>query len=260
MWAMEEKGPMARYSSVSALWKRTGCSLLDGAERCLPAQLRSSEEIFVITMQMPALRDVVRISFYGENRQVTHEVDAVVTGLSYHPSELRLCGFAAAVIRPEALFPYPPPLENLMWVKVTAAALPLGETALKRRDPRVRTRVPAAVHLLGKNLSVKILNLSMSGALIGFDKDQIPPDMSVGALFRIDAYDAHRDISLCVKAEVIRLIGVGRPTSAGVRFIDMDDEAKSCVEGMILNEIFCQDLLSNENTLSESTREILTYD
>jgi hypothetical protein len=104
-----------------------------------------------------------------------------------------------------------------------------------------------AVYLPGRTLTTRILNLSMSGALLGFDKDQIPPEMTLGVLFRMDAYDVHGDISVAVKGEIIRLIGVGRPTNAGVRFIDLDKDAKDGIERIILNEIEAQSLLDGEN-------------
>lgn len=257
---MDNKDPKMETSPASGLWSGMRCSFLDNAGRCLPARLRSLEEIFVITMQAPGLRDIVEISFYNDDRQITHQVEATVTDVSYHPSDVTLCGFTAMVTRPETMFPYPPPSANLTRVDVEKVNVPRGEIIVKRRDPRVRTRVPAAVHLLGKNLSATILNLSMSGALLGFGRELIPLEMSVGALFRLDAYDAHGDISLCAKAEVVRLIGVGRPTNAGIRFIDMDSDVRSCIEGIILNEVFYQDLLSSENRFSESAKEILRYD
>lgn len=236
--------------STRSAWKEAVCTFQGGPARRLLAEVRSSEEIFVVTMQPPALRDIIKISFESEDGSAAREVEALVTDISYRPNDVRQCGFLAAVTGPETLFSYPPP-SPLRSVDVSLVQATTQERIEKRRDPRIRTKVLGAVYLPGRTLTTRILNLSMSGALLGFDRDQIPPEMTLGVLFRMDAYDTHGDISLSVKGEIIRLIGVGRPSNAGVRFIDVDAEARGSIECIILNEIYAQSLADDRNGISE---------
>lgn len=236
--------------STQSAWREAVCTFQSGPPRRLPAEVRSPEEIFVVTLQPPSLRDIIRITFVSEDGSVSREVEALVTDISYRPNDVRRCGFAAAVTIPETLFSFPPP-SPLRSVAVSLVQTTKQERIEKRRDPRIRTKVLGAVYLPGKTLTTRILNLSMSGALLGFDRDQIPPEMTLGVLFRMDAYDAHGDISLAVKGEIIRLIGVGRPSNAGVRFIDIDTEVRSGVETIILNEIFAQSSADDANGITE---------
>ena len=225
------------------------CTFLSGAERRLPAEVRSAEEIFVVTMQPPCLREIVKIKFFQPDGTEGREVEALVTQISYRPTDVRGCGFTATVTGPESLFSVPPETSVLRSVDVSLAPATGAERLEKRRDPRIRTKAIGAVYLAGRTLTTRILNLSMSGALLGFDKDQIPPEMTQGVLFRMDAYDAHGDTAVSLKGEIIRLIGVGRPSNAGVRFIDVDPETRDGIERIILNEIQLQSLLDSENSI-----------
>ena len=231
----------------NAAWKEAVCTFHSGAERRLLAEIRSPQEIFVITMEPPALRDIVSITFFGGDKAAGRQVEAVVTDIAYHPSEVRRCGFAAMVTDFDGTWSYAPG-DVLRSVDVEKMEVTAKERQEKRRDPRIRVKVLTAVHLPGRTLSARIINLSMSGALLGFDRDQIPPEVTVGSLFRLDAYDTHGDISVCAKAEVIRLIGVGRPTNAGVRFIDLDEEVKRGIESIMLREVYFQSLAESART------------
>jgi hypothetical protein len=237
--------------STGSTWKEAVVAYQEGDNpRRLLAEVLSPEEIFVIAMRPPCLRDIVKITFTSEEGGASREVEALVTEVSYRPTDVRRCGFVATVTRPESLFSYPPvsPIRN---VDVLLANPTAEEKREKRRDPRIRTKVLGAVYLPGRTLTTRILNLSMSGALLGFDRDQIPPEMTLGVLFRMDAYDSHGDVSLAVKGEIIRLIGVGRPTNAGVRFIDIDADARAGIETIILSEIHAQQIADGENGIAE---------
>jgi hypothetical protein len=225
--------------SDGASWQQTLCTFQVGPERHLLGEVRSKEEIFVVTMCPPALRDVVKISLPSESENGSACVEALVTDVSYHHTEVTRCGFTAMILDPSVTFAYPP-VASLQNVDVSASALSREERIEKRRDPRIRTRILAVVHIPGHDLSARILNLSMSGALIGFDREQFPPEITLGTLLRVDMYDEHGDVFLAAKCEAIRLIGVGRPTNAGARFIDVDDEVKSRLEQLILREITAQ--------------------
>ena len=222
--------------SGSAVWKEAVCTFKGGYCRHLLADIMSPEEIFVITMQPPALREIVKIAFSKEGPAEARTVEALVTDVCYRPADVRRCGFVATITSPENRFSYPPsPL--LRSVDVCLVPATKQERIEKRRDPRIRT---------------KVLDLEHHGALLGFDRDQIPSEMTLGILFRMDAYDAHGDVSLTVKGEIIRLIGVGRPTNAGVRFIDMDEDVKTDIENIIVGAIHFQNMTDVENAIEES--------
>jgi hypothetical protein len=245
---MQLENPERDRPSEGASWQQTLCTFQSGFERHLLAEIRSPEEIFVITMRPPAIRDVVKIALPTVSPKNPLFVEALVTDVSYHHTEVTKCGFVAMIIDPAVTFPYPtsPSLQN---VDVSTLVLSREERIEKRRDPRVRTRVIATVRIPGHDLSARILNLSMSGALIGFDRDQFPPEITLGTLLRVDLFDSHGDLFLAAKCETIRLIGVGKPTNAGARFIDVDDEVRGRLEQLILKEIYT----ASQTTGEEST-------
>ncbi len=235
--------------SDSASWQTTRCTFDRGPERHLLAEVRSEDEIFIVTMRPPALRDVVKISLPTDIPEKLISVEALVTDVSYHHTEVTKCGFTAMILDPSMSFSYPP-TESLQNVDVSALVLSPKERIEKRRDPRVRTKILATVKIPGSDISARILNLSMSGALVGFDRDQFPPEITLSSLLRVDIYDSHGDVFLSAKCEAIRLIGVGKPSNAGVRFIDMDEEVRSGLEQLILKEIMAQNQATSEEIQS----------
>jgi hypothetical protein len=236
---MHIENPERERPSDSAAWQDTLCTFQSGRERQLLAEVRSKEEIFVITMRPPALRDVVKISVSSKTGEKALSVEALVTDVSYHHTEVTRCGFVGMILDPSMAFSYPPS-SALQSVEVRTMALSRQERIEKRRDPRVRTKVIATVRIPGRDISARILNLSMSGALIGFDREQFPPEITLGSLLRVDMYDTHGNVFSTAKCETIRLIGVGKPSNAGARFIDLDDEVKNQLEQIILGEISLQ--------------------
>ena len=184
---------------------------------------------------------MVTITFRDKSQTACRQVDAIVTEVSYHPSDVRRCGFTASIVEANSGCSYVPS-SILHSVDVTETEATAAERLEKRLDPRIRVKVPISVTLPGRSLSARLINLSMSGALLDFEGASIPPELAVGSLLRLESHTPYGDISLNAKAEVIRLIGIGSPSKAGVRFIDMHNDVRYAIESTILREIYYQSL------------------
>jgi hypothetical protein len=223
------------------------CTSSETGTRRLLATVRSPEEIFVVTMRPPRLRDFVEIVFPAEHGAGAKPVEALVVETAYRSTEVTACGFVAMTTSPEHVFECASEgaLQHAVVRPIDRAAAKYLE---KRRDPRVRDRLMATVRLPGKSLVAKVLNLSMSGVLIGFEQGDFPKEMEQGALFRLDIRDALGAVAVAAKAEIIRLIGVGKPTNAGARLIDMNAKTEAQLEEIILGTVLRQQTSAPSDT------------
>lgn len=209
------------------------CTFDSGETRRLLASDYSCEKIVVVTMRPPPLGASVLVSLEnGEQTEPFLVAETVVEETSYDPKDAMKCGFVAAVtelrgnrVQTESLLDVDDNDTNNQ------------KRAERRSAARVRTKLEVLVSWPGKKLAGQMLNLSLTGALVSFGRNSLPDEVEVGVLAHLRIVDRLCSPAPAVKVEFVRLIGMGTASSAGVRFIDVDETTLFHLESIMLETL-----------------------
>jgi len=209
------------------------CQFSDGTFRNLLACVITDEEIFVVAMRQPGLGERLAIAFCGADGQATRGIEAMVVETSYRPSDAFRCGFHAVAVDRRNLFNN---IENRPLVKVKECFTERTDKnpIERRKDPRIPTTLlKAKITIPGKELMGTVRNVSMSGVLISFG-NAVPPEIDVRSLMLVEMFDQTKKINIEIKAEVVRLIGIGVASKAGLKLFDVTKETAQKLESLIV--------------------------
>jgi len=105
----------------------------------------------------------------------------------------------------------------------------------RRVDPRVETDLFAEVDLRDVVLICRVLNLSMSGALLESDKGPFPDLIEVGTRLSLRVHVADGNESFTGQAVVTRMDSTTSPSRLGVRFCHDGETSARAIESIMLD-------------------------
>lgn len=104
----------------------------------------------------------------------------------------------------------------------------------RRQQARVDVDFRAEVTLPVGLKTFKMLNLSMSGALLVLREEQLPPGLHSGARTEVLVYAPSIPEALNLQCEVVRCMSRGGSPEVAVRFRGMDDDQAALLESLML--------------------------
>ena len=192
------------------------------------------QEATFLAMQPPSLGSTVHLKRLSTNNDAA-EVTGLVVENSYNPSDVRRCGFSVLLVGGrfnDSLMPH-----SAMNRADQERAQPSTGGFERRRHPRIPVQLPGVMKIPGTSIDIVIGNLSMSGALIKKVETPFPDVIEIGTMLHLHILEETRAILLTLRAETARLIGVGSPSSLGLRFIDLTPLESGILEQLILNRL-----------------------
>jgi hypothetical protein len=220
--AAAEEYPQGLPSFIPVL-----CRVSDEPDRRILLSRCDEREAAFIAMRPPPLGSTVHLK-----REIDDDVKTVqglVVEIRYNPSDAKRCGFSVVLLDGD----------------MRASLMPRCATETKRgaggferrRHPRIGIRMNGTVKIPGINMDVTISNISMSGALAKSVEGAFPSVLDIGALLHLVILADPGQPLLTLKAEIARLIGIGSPSSAGLRVIDLANHDSEILEQLMLGQI-----------------------
>jgi PilZ domain len=219
---------------------RAVCGFENGEIRDLFATRFSLVGISILSLRPPSIGSVFSVSLHPFGLHSLPSMKAVVVSTRLDPANANKSGF-------EALFTSlsDDQIEALFQTASTLGlpcALPKARPSVeRRRDPRVQTNLDVYVDISGRRLQAAVENMSMSGALLSFSKEDGFFDINIGellgAVVEIEIIGQGIPEFLSVEAEVVRLVDEGKGINVGLRFVNIDESAALRIEGLILHAL-----------------------
>lgn len=203
------------------------CRLSDGPARRILLSRCDEREAMFIAMRPPPLGSTVHLR--RETDDDVKMVQGLVVEIRYNPSDAKRCGFSVVLLDGDIR-------TSLMPRRATETKRGAGGFE-RRRHPRIGIRMNGTVNIPGINMDVTISNISMSGALAKSVEGVFPSVLDIGALLHLVILSDPGQPLLTLKAEIARLIGIGSPSSAGLRFIDLSNHDSEIIEQLMLGQI-----------------------
>lgn len=213
---------------------RAICKLDDGEQRIFYATRFSLDDLFVLSMRPPPVGTEMKVTLCPLGLRPLPTLAVRVVSTILDPGDAGRCGFGAIITT----------LDEDSLVAVHDAMLTLGLASTdegerrpsieRRQDPRVWIDLRACLTVSDVKFEVRVVNLSLSGALVHFDTDAVPPEFRPGMVVDLDFIHEWAPEIVSVSATIVRLVGVGRPTGIGLRFNGMETQVEARLEGIIL--------------------------
>jgi len=212
------------------------CHLDIDDSRRLHASSLGLEGAFLLSLRPPAVGTTMTIVFYPLG---THEpllpIQAMVTSASMDPSRATRCGF-------EVLFLY---LDDDQMDELSAVVRSLEQGGLctdlvahrqwpeRRRDPRVPIDLMGVLKLAEGNVPIRVINMSMSGALMVLESPQSLQFLPLGGGLSFEIQTSLGD-ALVLKAHVVRHASPDERVMIGVKFTDQGRGQRRRLEELLL--------------------------
>ena len=113
----------------------------------------------------------------------------------------------------------------------------LLEAVERRIHPRVPVNLNALVETPATKATLKMLNLSLSGALLAADDSDCWSALIPGTELLLHIFKPSGPEKVTVNAEVIRICKGDDPGSFAVRFLDLDKVNRDRLEGLVLDSL-----------------------
>ncbi|MEI8255503.1 MAG: PilZ domain-containing protein [Deltaproteobacteria bacterium] len=229
-------------TNESLRFLRAVCHLPNGqSPRLLVAGL-SLGSVFVVSMRPPAIGSKVSIELQAPSGEFLPCIESWVAAVSMDPSDATRCGFELLYVDPDEDV-----LERLAELIVIPRNAPdvqlsLGaRNALERRlKPRVDVDMRAQLELPSGALSVRVRDLSMSGAgLLTSDEGLLA--LPIGTHGPMTMFSSAPEC-VTVEVRVVRKHYSDEDVGVGVQFIEMADDAALRLEGLILEAVMAEQL------------------
>jgi hypothetical protein len=203
----------------------------------LPATEITPNGARILTMKAPAIGTMLRIVLCPAGASAHVCLDARVIAARLDPVTAELCYFEvvfgdlddAVVERLEELCTSPPP----RLLQQRAHASPVE----RRQYPRVDTALRAILSFGGGTHTLRVKNISMSGALLETGPRPMPAGVQPGVVVGLTLFDSNGSESVTVTAVVARIDETITPPGIGVRFLRADDQTARSLEGLIVYEL-----------------------
>jgi hypothetical protein len=195
---------------------------------------------FILAMKLPTIGDRLTVTVYPAGSPPLPPIDAKVIGVRIDPADASRTGF-------EVVFSS---LDEILCSRLAEAVDSIerwkpaqqktkARTVSERRTyPRVKIDMQAYVKLPdGSSIGLKVLNISMSGAMLLFGDKPRPTSMSEGETIEVDFLSSEPPEHIEVKAKVARLSHLNELRGAGIHFIDLDESVARRIEGLILDAL-----------------------
>ena len=213
------------------------CELEDGERRTWYVTRFSLVDMFVLAMRPPPIGTEMKATLRPLGLPQLPPLTVRVVSALLDPSDAGRCGFGAIITSLDDAE------IDALFTALTSLGLATTEESKRRpsierrQDPRVWIDLGVYVLIPGARFEARVTNLSMSGALISFGTRDVPPDISPGVSVDIDLLDERTHETVSLSANVVRLVGVGRPTGIGVRFTGTDSPMEARLEAIMLHAL-----------------------
>jgi len=216
---------------------RAHCSFPDESVRCLYATGLSLGGTFILCMRPPPIGTRLKIQLFPTGSYALPPIAARVIGLRIDPSDAERSGFEAVFteLDDSTLDRLSRLVERLNRMVTDRPRLPPRRHVEQRVMPRVATSLGAVVHLFDSPVPVTVLNLSLSGALLGLDWGVRPAGLMPGVEVRLSIPLLEQEIT--VTALVVRLTGCDEPAGFAVQFFEVSEETELRLEQLMLDAL-----------------------
>lgn len=223
------KHPAAR------LVARVDCALPDGTSRRLYASRVTRGGAFILAMRPPALGTVLTLHLeLAGHEPIEEQIEALVIGQRVDPGDAERTGFEVVFTRisKEARRLLGSVLDTMPSPALELVPAP-RHTPEQRREPRVATMLRGVLVLQPEPLTVEIVNLSLSGALLGLGAKACPLEPGDVAELSIVAPAIPETVNLQVR--IVRCSS--DPPGLGVHFLTLDPQMERRIEGLLIDAL-----------------------
>ena len=203
----------------------------------LPATEITLNGAKILAMKAPAIGTALHVVLCPAGESAHLALDARVIAARLDPAVPELCYFEvvfgnlddAVVERLEALCTTAPP--RLLQQRAYASP------AERREYPRVDTELGALLAFGGGTHSLRVTNISMSGALLEIGPRSLPSELRPGVVVGLTLFDSNGSETVTLTAVVARIDDTTAPPGIGIRFLRADDQTARSLEGLIVYEL-----------------------
>jgi hypothetical protein len=207
-------------------------SRADG-ERCsLYATQLSLGGAFIVSLQPPAVGEQLDIVFHPSGTAPLAPIRGRVIRSQVDSVSVEKSGF-------EVVFSA---IDDTVLASLSAALSALGQletassgVAERRGQPRVRTDLPASLRLGAASTDVRVVDLSMSGALVALGSSPLAGAPSLAAEVTLHFTNAEPSESFSVSSQVVRYTRFDSGVGLGLVFRDLDARTRARIEGTMLS-------------------------
>jgi hypothetical protein len=211
------------------------CQFREGDRQTLYATEMSLGGAFILSMQPPHVGTRVDVVLHPSGLGPLGPIGARVVRSQVDPAAASRTGF-------EVVFAH---LDDTVLASLSALLSALGRHDVARRSvvverrgqPRVPTNVIGSLEIGPETLGVRVVDLSMSGALMSVASDAAPHELPLGTMVTLHLTSPAMPESFSVAAEIVRFTRVAGSAGAAVRFGDMDARTRARVEGIMLSAL-----------------------
>jgi hypothetical protein len=215
------------------------CSFANGETRRLYLTSLSSKGAFILSLRPPSIRSTLSVTIYPQKLPPLPPLEARVIGLRIDPANAERSGFEVgfSYVNEEILDKLRTTITLLEKMNIKPLRPPRQAAHERRQEPRVPMDLSAVIHLPQHELQVQVVNLSMSGAMLGFRDQLRPPLLIPGAEISMSIVISSAPESIKLQAQIVRLTAEGEPVGVGVCFLEVSDLSARRIEGLILDEV-----------------------
>lgn len=216
------------------LWAQ--CHLPSGESVSRIVTQLSADGAMIWAMKPPPKGSALGVLIQPVGQAALERVEATVTEVHRDPADVARCGFTVAFAGVDDAM-----RGRLGEAGATASlsAAAFGRPSLppgveRRQSPRVDTRMDAEIELASVKAAVRVINLSMSGALLDLAGSPLGAELRPGAELAITVLALAVPEAIDANARVARVVGGPEPTAVAIRFAGLDGLTERRIEGLML--------------------------
>lgn len=243
----------SKKHSSGSLIARAHCIFSDVDSRVLYATELSLTGAFILSMRLPEMGTLLSIVFYPEGQPPLCPIECRVIGCRLDPSNAEKSGFevvftsldkeqfnslsSALNVLQDIKRPRPPSDDDYH-----DEIFPERIGAERRIYPRVSTNLHVSVHFPDELIIMQLVNVSMSGALLGFGENEMSSQIQLGTELSLTITNTSAPESVSVQARVVRFSTPDEPKGFAVHFIELSEVLSGRIEGLLMS-ILSEDAL-----------------
>jgi hypothetical protein len=209
---------------------RAHCVFADGQTRRLYITRLDERGASIVSLMPPPVGSELELTIFPAGCDETKAISARVISQTIDPTDAALSGFDVVFID------LPPCTRACIERTRQIVGGPPKRLPERRVQPRIETDLKALLDLGHATITTRMLNISLSGALLAFSAP-IPARLAPGQQVPLTIISTTAPERITLRCEIVRHTGSGEPRGLGVRFFDVQGATLRRIEGLILDTV-----------------------